>query len=152
MIVYRLCKGQYKTDLSGKGAELYSGRWNSKGTAMLYTSQSQALALLEILAHVGKESMPEGYFMIAIYLPDDASMLAVALADLPKDWKAVPFANSTQRLGDQFIRDGHSLVLKVPSVFVPGDCNYLVSPKHEQMQGVTVISQDPFKLDPRFTS
>ena len=40
MIVFRLSKAQFANDLSGKGAELVGGRWNSRGNAMLYTSQS----------------------------------------------------------------------------------------------------------------
>jgi RES domain-containing protein len=42
MIVYRLAKAKYSNDLSGKGAEKTGGRWNSKGTALLYTSESQS--------------------------------------------------------------------------------------------------------------
>lgn len=117
---------------------------------MLFTSQTQALALLEILANVGKESMPEGYFLIAIYLPEEAEVPTLAHSDLPKDWNAVPFATSTQHMGDQFVRDGHFLAIKVPSVLVPGDGNILINPKHEQMKGVKIIAQDPFRLDPRF--
>jgi RES domain-containing protein len=34
-------------DLSGKGAELSGGRWNRKGTPVVYASVSRALACLE---------------------------------------------------------------------------------------------------------
>ncbi|MHB8148190.1 MAG: RES domain-containing protein, partial [Vulcanimicrobiaceae bacterium] len=35
------------TALSGEGARLYGGRWNTPGVAALYASSSLALALLE---------------------------------------------------------------------------------------------------------
>src|SRR5713101_8129256 len=40
-------------DLSGKGAEKTGGRWNRKGTAMVYASASRALACLETIVHLG---------------------------------------------------------------------------------------------------
>ena len=52
MIVFRLAKKQYTHKLSGEGAELYGGRWNSVGTPMLYTSESRSLALLELAVHL----------------------------------------------------------------------------------------------------
>ena len=38
MKLYRLTKAVYSNDLSGKGAEIAGGRWNSKGIALLYTA------------------------------------------------------------------------------------------------------------------
>ena len=44
---------------SGRGAELFGGRWNAKGTAMVYASESIALAALETLVHYD-ESLGSG--------------------------------------------------------------------------------------------
>ena len=55
MRVYRLVKarfGQVAFDGAGAGAKTYGGRWNSPGVAMLYTSDSVALATLELLVHL----------------------------------------------------------------------------------------------------
>ena len=51
MIVYRFANAKYSKDLSGEGSKLFGGRWNNKGTAILYTSTSISLALLELLIH-----------------------------------------------------------------------------------------------------
>ncbi|MCI0493899.1 RES family NAD+ phosphorylase, partial [candidate division KSB1 bacterium] len=39
-------------DLTGTGARQYGGRWNHKGTGIIYTSESRSLAILEYLVHV----------------------------------------------------------------------------------------------------
>ena len=71
MIVFRLSKQMYADDLSGKGAEISGGRWNSRSRAMLYTSQSVALCVTEIAVHVTLGIIPENYVMINIEIPDN---------------------------------------------------------------------------------
>ena len=51
MEIYRIAQQLYAEDISGNGAKLYGGRWNSEGLTALYTSFSRSLALLETLAH-----------------------------------------------------------------------------------------------------
>src|SRR5690349_20226228 len=98
MIVYRLSKGQYHADLSGKGAELYGGRWNSKGVALLYTSQSRALAFAEVAVHLPVRIVPKDYYLVSISFTDTIKILEIAEADLPNDWRSNPHSNSTQRI------------------------------------------------------
>ncbi|HMP94283.1 MAG TPA: RES family NAD+ phosphorylase, partial [Phnomibacter sp.] len=47
MVVYRIAACSYINDLSGEGAYLHGGRWNSPGTRLLYTAENPALAMLE---------------------------------------------------------------------------------------------------------
>ncbi len=46
---------------TGEGARLYGGRWNSKGTAVVYAAGSAALAALELLVHLAPQRMLELY-------------------------------------------------------------------------------------------
>ena len=55
MVVFRIARKEYIQDLSGRGAELFGGRWNEKGIPALYTSSSLSLAALEILKKFGAE-------------------------------------------------------------------------------------------------
>ena len=71
MIVFRLSKAQFANDLSGKGAELVGGRWNSRGNAMLYTSQSIALCVTEIAVHVPLGILPKDFQLVHIEIPDE---------------------------------------------------------------------------------
>ncbi|MCW3081522.1 RES family NAD+ phosphorylase [Segetibacter sp.] len=150
MIVYRLSKGKYHRDISGKGAEMYGGRWNSKGTALLYTSQSRALAFAEISMHIPLGIVPLDYFLISIQIPDTADILELAEADMPADWRSNPHSDSTQKIGDQFAAELKHLALRVPSAVVPGDWNYLINPSHPMTSEVTIVEVEPFQFDSRF--
>jgi len=149
MKVYRLTKAKYKEDLSGKGAETYGGRWNSKGTRMLYATDSRALAKLEVAVNMPLNKLPKNYYMTIIEIPD-ALILEYDLKNLKgKDWKNNPPIKFTQTVGDQFIASGRSLVLKVPSAVVEGDFNYLVNPEHTAIGEIKIISSQKFSFDLR---
>ena len=148
MIVYRLSKSKYARDLSGTGAEKVGGRWNSRGVAILYTSASRALCTTEIAVHMPLGIIPKDYQLVTIDIPDD-NILELIAADLPRDWRSIPHADSTQKIGDSFVAEGEYLVLKVPSVVVPGDFNYLINPQHEYASKVKVESIEPFSFDRR---
>ena len=152
MIVYRLSKGKYHLDFSGKGAELYGGRWNSKGVAMLYTSQSRALAFAEVAIHIPVGIVPKDYFLISISVSDTADILKLVETDMPPDWRSNPHSNSTQKIGDQFIVEKKYLILRVPSAVVPGDFNFLINPNHPQIQEVVIDNVEPFEFDSRFVA
>ena len=149
MIVYRLSKSKYASDLSGKGAEKIGGRWNSKGTALVYTSESRALCTTEIAVHTPLGNLPLDYQLIAIEIPDDIQIKEIAKAELPQYWNTIPYSPATQKTGDIFVVEGKFLVLKVPSVVVPGDYNYLLNPAHREFHKVKIESIEPFNFDER---
>ena len=146
MIVYRLSKGQYANDLSGKGAELVGGRWNSRGNAMLYTSQSIALCVTEIAVHVPLGILPKDYQLIHIEIPDEDLL---EMKRLPKDWQSFPHSNSTQMIGDKFLKEHKHLVFKVPSAAVQGEFNYLVNPRHKNFNQIKIVKMEDFNFDER---
>ncbi|HEX2536230.1 MAG TPA: RES family NAD+ phosphorylase [Chitinophagaceae bacterium] len=152
MTVFRLSGGRYRHDLSGKGAELHGGRWNSKGTALVYTSQSRALAYAEVSIHLPLGIVPKDYHLITIHLPDTASILELPEEDLPPDWRSNPHGDSTQRIGDRFAAEATHLALRVPSAVVPGDFNFLLNPAHPMMTEVRITHTVPFEFDSRFAS
>jgi len=149
MIVYRLCKKEYRYDLSGHGAEMNSGRWNGKGNAALYTAGSRALAVLEVAVHVPFGILPTNYYMITIEVADELSITKLQIPDLPKNWNRNPPARSTQYLGDDFLKENKYLILQVPSATVTGDYNYIISPAHPDFTSVKVIMTEPFEFDSR---
>ena len=53
VVAWRIFKPKHEaTAFTGEGARLYGGRWNSKGTSMVYAASSQSLAALELLVHL----------------------------------------------------------------------------------------------------
>ena len=149
MIVFRLAKSEFCSDLSGKGAEKAGGRWNSKGIAVVYTSVSRALCITEIAVHTPLGNIPDDYNLVSIELPAKATIFKLEESKLPKDWKSFPHPNSTQLLGDKFISEMNYLILQVPSVIVQGEYNYLLNPKHKDFKKVKIIKIEKFVFDQR---
>jgi len=148
MIVFRLSKSKYAKDLTGKGAEKSGGRWNSKGVAMLYTSESRALCTTEIAVHTPLGDVPNDYRIISLEIPNNSFSVLKETA-LPSDWKSFPHPDSTQKLGDKFIADRKYPVLKVPSAVVQGEHNFLLNPYHKEFSKVKILSDEPFSFDER---
>ena len=149
MKVFRLCKSVWKKDLSGHGAEITGGRWNSKGTAVVYTSSSRALCVAEIAVHTPLGCLPTDYFMIEILIPDDSLIREISITELPGKWQSFENRHITQQIGNSFIRDENELVLKVPSAVVQGDYNYLINPGHKDIQTIWIVKFEEFKFDAR---
>ncbi len=148
MIVYRLSRKQYAKDLSGKGAEIAGGRWNSKGFAMIYTAESRALCTTEVAVHVPLGMIPKDYQMISIEIPDNL-ISNFDFQQLPEKWNSIPANRSTQEIGNKFIQENEFLVLKVPSAVVEGDFNYLINPLHEKMNTIKIIEIKDYNFDKR---
>ena len=150
MLAYRLVKERWAAAaLDGSGAKAFGGRWNSPGTAMLYASQSIALAALELLVHLGRDQVLGSYRLFTLEIPD-ASVLRIVASDLPADWRANPLPVSAARLGDGWIASGRSVALLVPSAIIPREHNLLLSPAHPDFASVAQgAASEPFGYDPR---
>ena len=149
MIVFRLSKSVYANDLSGRGAEKAGGRWNSKGTAIIYTSESRALCTTEIAVHTPLGILPLDYVIIAIEIPKTVAVQELKDTELPEDWKSLPHSHSTQEIGDAFIAAEKFAVIKVPSAVVQGEFNYLLNPAHRDFKKIKVKLTEPFDFDER---
>lgn len=150
MIVFRLLNQNYGTGLSGTGAEIAGGRWNSPGISMIYTSESRALCTAEVAVNLPLGNIPAGYEMISIFIPDDTVITEIREENLPSGWKTFPLTTITQKIGDIFIIQDKFLVMKVPSAVVPGDFNFLINPSHPDFGRIEIIEREPYDFDDRF--
>jgi RES domain-containing protein len=67
---WRLTKTRYlATAWDGEGARTSGGRWTSVGTAVVYTSATLSLALVETLVHVPSGVLP-AYTAVPIEFDD----------------------------------------------------------------------------------
>jgi len=148
-LAWRIVKNRHAEEaFDGEGARQYGGRWNSPGVAVVYASESRALATLEVLAGLQTNSPLPEYVLIPAEF-DDSLVVAVELEELPVEWRRNPPPPSTQRLGDDWIASGASAVLKVPSALVPQESNYLFNPRHPAFSEVRVGQPERHAMDPR---
>jgi RES domain-containing protein len=149
MRLYRFCRKRRADDLSGTGAKLVGGRWNSPGVPVLYTSENRALALAEYWVHVHPSNLPTDVCIVEIEVPDTAHIISIPLYSLPENWRAGPPLKSLRQTGDQWILNGQSLILKIPSTVMPLEFNYILNPAHQDMTSVSVSSITDYEWDRR---
>lgn len=146
---WRIVKKRHAASaFDGEGARLYGGRWNSPGTSVVYVSESRALALVEVLAGVRSTRPLAAYVLIPAHF-DDALVSTVRLAELHEDWRQSPPHPSTQRIGDAWVADQSSSVLRVPSAVIPDECNYVLNPRHPDFVRVEIGAPQELAVDRR---
>jgi RES domain-containing protein len=146
---WRITKQKYaRSAFGGDGARIYGGRWNSPGTAMIYTAQSQSLAVLEMLVHLDSPDLLKKYVLFQVSI-DPSSVIDLSLATLPRNWRADPVPARVQAIGDDWAAGGASAVLRVPSALVPGESNFLLNPRHPDFGKLRIGKPIPFQYDHR---
>ena len=146
MIVYRISNELYKEDISGDGASMNGSRWNSKNIKMLYTGEYISLTILESLVHLRNIDIPANQYLITIQIPE-IDLQEITFFKLKDKWQQ--HLSYTQWIGDQFVFAGQSLILKVPSVVVPQEHNFLINPLHKDFKKVKIINSGLLELDKR---
>jgi RES domain-containing protein len=148
MILYRIANCNYVDDLSGTGARLYGGRWNSEGKAALYMASSRALAVLEVLVHLPPLMIPDNYCLVEIDVPDE-DFKKITIEQLPPNWADISPPNGLRQIGDQFLKDKKHLLMRMPSSIVPMEYNFMLNAQHPAAKNVKIIKQSPFNFDER---
>lgn len=147
MIVYRITKSKHASDISGLGSALYPGRWNIKGTPVLYTGENREIALLENLVHSPPMLIPK-LDIVTIEIPDH-SMSTIKVSDLPPNWNQIPAPTILSEIGQQWIGEGKTIALKVPSSIIYTSSNIILNCAHINFSKVRIIDQQPFRFDTR---
>ena len=146
---WRIAKRKHARDaFSGEGARILGGRWNSPGTAIVYTAQSRSLATLEMLVHLDSFELLYSYVLFEVGI-DESLMTQVKPSDLPRNWREDPPPAEIRAIGDEWVVEGSFPVLCVPSVLVPGESNFLLNPRHEDFLKLRIGKPQPFRFDPR---
>ncbi len=152
MTGWRIIKRKHDAHaFEGEGARLYGGRWNSPGRAVVYAAESIALAALELLVHVRETSVLYAYSVHAVHFAD-RHVMTVKPRSLPATWRHSPAPHALASIGDAWLRDGTSVVLRVPSAVIPMETNYLINPLHPDFSSLTTEGPLDFDFDPRLLS
>ncbi|HUC83502.1 MAG TPA: RES family NAD+ phosphorylase [Flavisolibacter sp.] len=151
MEVYHVGSKKFARQLTGEGAKLHGGRWNSIGTACIYTAESIALCVLEYAANVSLQQFPPS-LAITVYTLPEKSWKEFSPAELPKNWQELPAPIETQEWGSKHLQEATHLALRVPSVIIPSEYNYILNPLHPDFKKVKLKEVCPFTFDPRIKS
>jgi RES domain-containing protein len=147
--VWRLVKAPYaESAFDGEGARRYGGRFNSPGRAVVYTSESLALATLEILVNLPTDRLLDSYVAFRARIPDER-VDDLSPGVLPPNWRANPTPASVWAVGDAWHQSGRTLALRVPSAVIPREHNVLVNPRHSSFGEVEIEGPLDPALDPR---
>lgn len=148
MKLFRIAKKKFINDLSGEGARLYGGRWNKKGTALLYFSEHLSLSVLEILVHSEIQLINSDFYFLEIEIPD-RYIVSLKLNELPFNWQSNSLVSSTQDFGTKWIQANESLALKLPSAVLPFENNVLINPHHKMISKLKICKISKLNLDAR---
>jgi len=132
--------------LSGSGSARTGNRWNSPGVRMAYASTSRPLAVLEMLVHVTREYIPLDAVLLPIDIPDE---LISQLHRPPEGWNEYPYGIGARSVGDQWIRQGLSLAMLVPSAVLTSEYNLLINPAHAKFAQIEIGKPEPHAWDRR---
>lgn len=146
---WRIIEARHKDDaFSGEGARRYGGRWNSKGTTIIYTAGSLALSAMEMVVNLPRPNLLREFVRIPVRIPPKL-IIDFPLDQLPNNWNSRPVSPSTKIIGDRWVHEGSSSVLKVPSVVIPQEYNYLLNPNHPDFEILSIGTPIGFLFDPR---
>lgn len=134
--------------MSGDGSYRRGGRWNPAGIRVIYCADSRSLALVEVLANIRRPTTISEQHWVVIRV-DVPEALIERPDRVPETWRVTPYTTPTQAFGAEWVQAQRSVALRVPSVVVPGEFNYLLNPAHPDFKRVKIGKPEPFSFDPR---
>lgn len=147
-VAWRIVKKKHQKDaLTGEGARLFGGRWNTPGHAILYTAGTLSGALLEVLVHSNRRLLSY-YVFYRLEFPKRV-VLEIDETELPEHWRNAPAPLELGRIGDQWYNEQRSAVLCVPNAIVPMEPNYLINPVHKDYRLIEIDGPISYVVDER---
>jgi RES domain-containing protein len=137
-----------RTAFSGEGPARYGGRWNSRGVRMVYLSEHQSTAALEVFIHLVPFVVKETFKAFRVEWPDSL-MEILSNTSLPTSWRTSPPPVETIEIGDRWALEKRSAVLGVPSAISPADRNFLLNPEHRDFKRIRIAPPIDYEFDPR---
>lgn len=147
MLVYRITSKKHSDDLTGTGAAMYEGRWNKRGTPVLYTGESKEIALLETIVHTPPMIAPQ-LDIITLDVPDD-SIKTIEKEMLPSNWRNYPAPSVLSEIGEHWVFLAETVALRVPSCIIHSAYNVILNCRHIRYSDVKLMDKRNFKFDSR---
>jgi RES domain-containing protein len=149
MELFRIVTEQHAGKLSSPGT---AARWNRENQFVLYAGHSRSLASLEVVVHRNNRQPKDPYKVMVLSLRDDESLVThLRITDLPPNWRTLQAYSLLQEIGSHWYANRQSLVLRVPSVIIPQEYNYIINLYHPDMSdaNVSLVRTEPYFWDSR---
>jgi RES domain-containing protein len=148
MLLYRIGKTTHAHDLTGLGAKLHGGRWNHAGTPCIYLTENRALALLEYAAHTAIDLLPPSLSFTSFDVPA-YSMRQLTANELPISWLQQPYSRDSQDIGSEWLAQKDCLLLKIPSVLIAREFNFVLNTMHPLISAVKIVQVADYTIPER---
>ena len=146
-VAWRITKKKHAASpFDGEGARLYGSRWSTPGTRVAFVSESLSLAALEVVVHLQNSSPLASYVVFTVEFSEE---LVQDHGPLPKNWRSFPAPPETREMGDVWISSNSSVLLRVPSVIVVHEYNFLINPAHHDFPKLIISGPMPLDVDAR---
>lgn len=148
MEVYRIVSEKFANKLQASGL---ANRWNKKGQMVIYAGSSRSLSTLELIAHRSGILLNHSYKVIIIRIQSKEGLIKeIKKEHLPTNWRSMDALASLQSVGSKWYQQKESLVLKVPSVIIPQEYNYVIHTEHPAFKSsVRLVGKEDFLFDQR---
>lgn len=147
---FRVVKKRWaKAAFDGEGARLQGGRWNSPGLPAVYCAGHVSLAILEVVVHADLALAP--YYVVFPVEFDESLVESLDQTRLPASWRRHPAPAAVVAIGDEWLRESRSPVLRVPSVVVPAEANFILNPRHSDFARVEIGKPEVLEVDSRLS-
>jgi RES domain-containing protein len=137
-----------KTGFTEEGPWRYGGRWNSPGVRVVYVSEHQSTAALEVFANRVPFILDERYKAFCLEWPDNLTEI-FPTTKLPANWRISPPPAETKEIGDRWVKEGRSAALALPSAISPADTNFLLNPEHADFNRIRIHPPIDYEFDSR---
>jgi RES domain-containing protein len=148
-VAWRLVKTKYlPSAFDGESARVNGGRWNSPGVRVVYAAETLSLALVEILVHLKDAGTLPAYSAVRLEF-DETIVESLPASGLPKNWRSYPAPPETRAIGDKWVAEARSALLRAPSVVVPNESDYVINPLHPHFPRIRRDRPVAFPFDRR---
>ncbi|ALG75599.1 hypothetical protein VY88_28890 [Azospirillum thiophilum] len=144
----RLWRISNHADLQGVGGLRAGARWHTRGRPIVYLAESPPGALIEILVHqeiASPAALPDRYRLLTVAAED--GLVPLDAPPLPPDW--AERTEATRAVGDAWLANGRSALLRVPSAIMPDVHNVLLNPLHPDAGKLRIADVQEVPFDPR---
>jgi len=146
--LFRITHKKYADSLTASGT---ANRWNREEEFVIYAGSSCSLCTLELIVHKARVSNRNDYKVLVISVADaDHLVRQIKIDTLPTHWRQLKAYSQLQKLGSTWYRNMESLLLKVPSVVIPREYNYVINTKHPDFpKHVKLVRSEAYFWDER---